>query len=143
MGCHAEHESTGRARAARRRAYSSQDRPPGLGERLEKAQQKIRECEATGQSVDNDAGEAVTIERACTAFIADAELRELQDSRLRKYRQFAKQMQTFSAAEGLRYMREWEDVELVRRFRQSWKDKGNTVVKKVERLRAFYRFARG
>jgi integrase len=107
----------------------------------EKAQQKIREWEATGQSVANDAGEAVTIERACTAFIADAELRELQDSTLRKYRQLAKQMQTFSAAEGLRYMKEWEDVELLRRFRQSWKDKGNTVVKKLERLRAFYRFA--
>ena len=30
---------------------------------------------------------------------------------------------------------------MVRRFRQSWRDQGNTVVKKLERLRAFFRFA--
>ena len=41
----------------------------------------------------------------------------------------------------MRYITEWEDLELVRRFRQSWRDQGNTVVKKLERLRAFFRFA--
>jgi site-specific recombinase XerD len=81
------------------------------------------------------------LEKACTAFVADAKSRELQESTLRKYRQLTKQMQAFAAAEGLRYIGEWEDVELVRRFRQTWKDKGNTVVKKLERLRAFFRFA--
>jgi site-specific recombinase XerD len=49
-------------------------------------------------------------------------------------------MKAFATAEGLRYIREWEDLEVVRQFLQLWRDKGNTVVKKLERLRAFFRF---
>jgi integrase len=114
-------------------------------ENWEKAQEKIRDWEVSGRSVVTNAepeeDAAATLEKACASFIADAESRELQESTLRKYRQLVKQMKAFAAAEGLRYIKEWEDLELVRRFRQSWRDKGNTVVKKLERLRAFFRFA--
>jgi len=81
------------------------------------------------------------VDRACAAFLAEAESRELQESTIRKYWQLTKQMQAFSVAEGLRFLQEWEDVEIARRFRQSWNDKGNTVAKKLERARAFFRFA--
>ena len=114
-------------------------------ENWEKAQEKIRDWEVSGRSVvtkaEPEEDTATTLEKACASFIADAESRELQESTLRKYRQLVKQMKAFAAAEGLRYIKEWEDLELVRRFRQSWRDKGNTVVKKLERLRAFFRFA--
>jgi site-specific recombinase XerD len=114
-------------------------------ENWEKAQEKIRDWEVSGRSgvtnAEPEEDTATTLEMACASFVADAESRELQESTLRKYRQLVKQMKAFAAAEGLRYIKEWEDLELVRRFRQSWRDTGNTVVKKLERLRAFFRFA--
>jgi integrase len=106
----------------------------------EKAQQRIREWEAEGWPPASEPEGLVTVKAACAAFIGEAESRELEDSTLRKYRQLTEQIEAFSAADGARYMKEWEDIDLVRRFRQSWKDKGNTVVKKLERLRAFFRF---
>ena len=109
----------------------------------EKAQQRIRDWEAEGQMPPNRTGPdpgAVTIDRACSDFIADAVSRELQDSTLRKYRQLVKQMKAFAAHEGLLFIKQW-DLEVLRRFRQSWRDKGLTVMKKLERLRALFRFA--
>ena len=106
----------------------------------EKAQQKIREWEAEGAPTPEEP-EAITLERAWQDFIADAESRELQESTLRKHRQLHRQMQAFAAQEGLPFVKQWEDVETVRRFRQSWRDHGLTVVKKMERLRAFFRYA--
>jgi len=108
----------------------------------EKAQQQIREWESQGriESAPTTATDAVTLEKTCCQFLADAESRELQDSTVRKYRQLVKQMRAFAADEGLLYIKQW-DIEVVRRFRQSWQDNGNTVVKKLERLRAFFRFA--
>lgn len=107
----------------------------------EKAQQKVREWEADGHLAEAEEEKARTLAEACAAFIADAKSRELQESTLRKYMQLTKQMQVFATGEGLRYITEWQDTELVRRFRQSWQDQGTTVVKKLERLRAFFRFA--
>jgi integrase/recombinase XerD len=109
----------------------------------EKAQEKILDWEVNGRTGKADPGAqetATTVDEACTAFLAEAESRELQESTLRKYRQLVRQMKAFAASEGVRYIKQW-DLELVRRFRQSWRDKGNTVVKKLERLRAFFRFA--
>ena len=83
---------------------------------------------------------AVSLEKACLDFMADAEFRELAKPTLRKCRQLAKRMRAFGAEEGLLFLGQW-DVEAVRRFRLSWKDQGLTVVKKLERPRAFFRFA--
>jgi len=105
----------------------------------EKAQRQIREWEVQG--VIAATVQPVTIEQACDAFLADAKARELQQSTIRKYRYLFEQMRTFSASEGLRFIGEWDDIEVLRRFRQSWSDSGLTVVKKIERLRAFLRFA--
>jgi integrase len=104
----------------------------------EKAQQRIREWEAKGVLAAEP--EAVSIEKGCRDFLADAESRALQESTLRKYRQLAKQMKSFAVNEGRLFMKQW-DLETMRRFRQSWQDNGLTVVKKLERLRALFRFA--
>jgi hypothetical protein len=52
--------------------------------------------------------DAVSIERACSDFIADAESRELQESTHRKYRQLTKQMKAFAAQEGPLFLKQWE-----------------------------------
>ena len=72
----------------------------------EKAQQKVRECEAEGRVAESEDKRATTLEEACVAFIADAKSRELQESTLRKYRQLTRQMEIFAAGEGLRYITE-------------------------------------
>lgn len=109
----------------------------------EKAQQKIRDWEAEGRVVSEPKSDIqpITLERACEQFLADAKSRELQPATIRKYRYLFEQMTAFAAKEGLRFVHQWEDIEVLRRFRQSWSDNGLTVVKKIERLRAFLRFA--
>jgi integrase/recombinase XerD len=105
----------------------------------ERAQQVIREWETQG--IPNcDCTEPVTLERLCEAFLADAEARALQDSTLRKYQQLVKQIKAFAIREGLLFLKQW-DLDAVRRFRLSWRDRGLTVVKKLERLRALFNFA--
>jgi len=114
----------------------------------EKAQQIIREWESRGQMepVEPESEtRAITLERVCADFLAEVKSRELQESTLRKYRQLIGQIRKFSAAEGLLFISQWDALaggtEVVRRFRLSWRDKGLTVVKKLERLKAFFRFA--
>jgi len=104
----------------------------------QKAQQKVHEWEAEGLPVREP--DAVALEKLCTEFVRDAESRALEDSTLRKYRQLTNQMRAFAAQEGRLFLKQW-DLEVVRRFRLSWRDNGLTVVKKLERLRALFRFA--
>jgi integrase len=106
----------------------------------EKAQQTVRDWEAAGRSLPEEP-QHTTLEKASSDFLADAESRGLQKSTLDKYRLLVRQMRVFSAAEGLTFIKQWEDVEVCRRFRYSWRDKGLTVVKKLERLRAYFHFA--
>jgi len=104
-----------------------------------KAQETVRDWETAGAIVAEEP-RTVTLEKACTDFLADAEARELRDSTLRKYRQLIKQIRAFAALKGFLHLSQW-DVEAVRQFRLSWQDQGLTVVKKLERRRAFFRFA--
>jgi integrase len=106
----------------------------------QKAQERIREWEAQGVPVAEEP-QAITVEKACRDFLAEAEARELQDSTLRKYRQLARQMEEFAVRQGLLFIKQW-DVQAMRRFRLSWRDQGLSVVKKLERLRAVFEFAR-
>jgi integrase len=106
----------------------------------EKGQQVIREWEAEGTPTPQEP-EAVSLEKVCRDFIAEAEARELQESTLRKYRQLVRQMGAFATETGLLFIKQW-DVEAARRFRLSWQDHGLTVGKKLERLRALFNFAR-
>ena len=105
----------------------------------EKAQLKIREWEAEGvPSVEAD--DPVTVAQACDAFIADAAARDLTVSTLKKYRALFRQIQSFAELQGLVFIKQCNDLKVLRKFRESWEDHGISALKKLERLRAFFRF---
>jgi integrase/recombinase XerD len=107
----------------------------------EKAQQYVREMEATGQreKPTHPEEKVVTVSFACERFLQDATTRGLAESTMRKYSQFTKQMTAFAQARGKDDIRDW-NVEITRRFRASWKDSPRSALKKLERLKAFFRF---
>jgi len=105
----------------------------------EKAQQKIREWEA--ERIPTATTDEVTVAQACAAFKSDAVARGLQESTLRKYRVLFNQMESFANSRGLEFIKQLDDVPTMRQFRESWIDNGVAALKKLERLRAFLRFA--
>lgn len=104
----------------------------------EKAQQRIRDWEAEG--VIAPTVQPLTIEQACDAFLEDAQARKLREPTLYKYRLLFRQMQMFASEQGLRFLKEF-DLAMLRKFRASWVDGNISALKKLERLRAFIRFA--
>ncbi|MDR3676509.1 MAG: tyrosine-type recombinase/integrase [Acidobacteriota bacterium] len=72
--------------------------------------------------------------------MADAEARNLREGTLRKYRFLLRQLESFGAAQGVRYVREL-DFNILTRFRASWHDHNLSALKKLERLRSFFQFA--
>jgi site-specific recombinase XerD len=63
----------------------------------------------------------------------------LNESTIYKYRLLFKQQDAFAAKRGLRYLREL-DLETLDSFRAEWNDGPRSSLKKLERLRAFFRF---
>jgi site-specific recombinase XerD len=106
----------------------------------EKAQEIVREWEAEGQQVVNENNQPITIEQAKKDFLADADARKLKDRTVYKYRLMFRQLQAFADENGIRYLKQL-DTSLLRKFRASWKDGGLTALKKLERIRCFFRFA--
>lgn len=104
----------------------------------QRAQDLVREWEAKDQRVAHS--EPQTIEAAFKEFLADIEARRLHDSTIRKYRLLQRQLEAFGQDRGLRFLNEL-DVVAVGRFRSQWKDGPRSSAKKLERLRAFFRFA--
>jgi site-specific recombinase XerD len=82
----------------------------------------------------------VTIKEASESFLADAEARGLRDGTVRKYRLLFRHLQGFADAQGFRYLKELDTASL-RKFRASWHDRNLSALKKLERLRSFFRFA--
>jgi site-specific recombinase XerD len=82
----------------------------------------------------------LTLARAQEDFLRDAEARGLRESTLRKYRVMLAPLTAFSEQEGRPFLVQF-DLPALRRFRESWLDGGISALKKLERLRAFYRFA--
>lgn len=109
----------------------------------EKAQRTIREWESRGSVEElQESGTAVqdvTLDVACRAFEHDARDRKLRESTLKKYRALFTQLKAFAKLKGLRLIRQ-VDLETLREFRHSWSDGGISSQKKLERLRAFFRF---
>jgi integrase len=104
----------------------------------EKAQEKIREWEAKG--IPTEQVEAVTVEQTFQAFLRDAAARDLRTSTLKKYRALFSQLKAFADNQGLLFIKQY-DLAILRLFRESWTDSGISALKKLERLRAFFRFA--
>lgn len=59
---------------------------------------------------------------------------------MKKHRSTVAQLQKFATDEGITLMGEF-DLPLLRKFRNGWKDGPLTAAKKLERLRAFFRYA--
>jgi integrase/recombinase XerD len=74
-------------------------------------------------------------------FLADVEARKLHESTTRKYKVFKRQMEEFAKKKGLIFLEEF-DLPTMSQFRSEWKDGQRSSAKKLERLRAFFTFAR-
>jgi len=81
----------------------------------------------------------LTVAEACDKFIADAEAQNLREPTLYKYRLLFRQLQDFASASRLPFIADF-DIDWVRRFRASWKNKNIAACKKLEAFRAFFRF---
>jgi len=103
----------------------------------QKAQDLIRGWEAEGERSEEK--EPITIQQACEEFLKDAQSRELREATLYKYRLLFRQLQAFTADQGLRYLEELE-LERLRKFRAGWTEHNLTARNKLERLRTFMRF---
>ncbi|MGH9681207.1 MAG: tyrosine-type recombinase/integrase, partial [Candidatus Acidiferrales bacterium] len=104
-----------------------------------RAQDLIRQWEADGRAASEPKPEPITINDACDKFIADAEARGLRESTLYKYRLLFRRLQEFATDNGIRYLCEC-DLDFLRRFRASWPNRNIAARKKLEAMRAFFRF---
>lgn len=84
--------------------------------------------------------EPVTIGRAAAEFLADIEARQMDESTRRKYRTMLKQLRAYADELGFRYLNQFS-VEELTKFRATWKDGLRSGAKKLERVRAVFRFA--
>lgn len=102
----------------------------------ERAGQIVREIES-GAKPER---EIPTIAVAVTQFIQDAEHgRKLRPPTLKKYRVVLDQLKDFAAEKNVKSIDEIT-VSFAREFRASWKDGAISSSKKLERLKAFFRF---
>jgi integrase len=105
----------------------------------QKAQDFLREWEAK-ESEPKPPQEPMSIQASAEKFVADAEAQKLTEATIYKYRLLFKQMAAFSLKRGLRYITEL-NLQMLDEFRAGWKDGPRSSAKKLERLRAFFRFA--
>jgi integrase/recombinase XerD len=110
----------------------------------QKAQRIVREWEADDKqkleaSTPEMKPQPVTVEQAWNDYIADLEACNLKKSTLRKYRLLRRQMQEFTSTRAILLVKDINS-NLLRQFRFEWKDGPLSSTKKLERLRAFFRF---
>jgi integrase/recombinase XerD len=104
----------------------------------QRAQELVREWEAEDRKLPNQ--ERKRIEDAWKDFLTDTEARKLHDSTRRKYRLLKREMEDFAQRRGLNFLDEF-DLPTASQFRSEWTQGPRTSLKKLERLRAFFRFA--
>src|SRR5256885_6508182 len=105
----------------------------------QRAQEMIREGEAEDRRTRQQE-QPVTIKGAHEKFIADAEARKLNESTLYKYRLLFRQLDAFAQTYKLQFLAQL-DLDTLATFRATWEEGPRTSLKKLERLRAFMRFA--
>lgn len=108
----------------------------------EQTQALIRKWEAEGQPKAEPEAGPMTISLAIEEFLRDAEARSLKEKTIYKYRLLFRQLEKFAETKGIRYLKEL-DAPALRQFRATWKDGNLAALKKLERMRAFFRFACG
>jgi integrase len=105
----------------------------------QRAQDLIREWEAEDRRIVRQEHQ-VTIKDAHAKFTADAEARKLNDATLYKYRLLFRQLDGFAETYKLHFLKQL-DLDMLATFRTTWTEGPRTSLKKLERLRAFMRFA--
>lgn len=103
-----------------------------------KASQLVHEMDA--KEMLPERGAAVTLADAWASLLADLEARKLSHQTVRKYKLLERQMKTYGEDRGLKMLAQF-DLDVLSKFRATWKDGPRTAGKKLERLRAFFRFA--
>ena len=102
-----------------------------------RAQDTVREWEAKQQVTGRQA--PVSIAQAVDTFTADAKARNLAAQTVYKYELLFNRLKDFARSGGYDLLRDL-DVDAMTRFRGTWKDGPRASQKKLERLRAFFRF---
>jgi integrase len=105
----------------------------------QRAQEMIREWEAENRRTHQEK-QQITIKDGYKKFIADAEARKLNSSTLYKYRLLFRQLDAFAETYKLQFLVQL-DLDTLATFRATWTEGPRTSLKKLERLRAFMRFA--
>ncbi len=105
------------------------------------AQNRIRELEARGYVHEDPSPETVPVEivEASKKCLADAKSRGLRNSTLYKYELLFRRLQTFAQERGLHFPKDFT-VDELRQFRATWPHRGSSANKRLEELRAFFRF---
>ena len=104
----------------------------------QKAQDFLREWEAK-ESEPKAPQEPMTVQVG-EKFVTDAVNPKLAEATIYKYSLLFRQMAAFSLKRGFRYITEL-NLQVLDEFRAGWKDGPRSSATKLERLRAFFRFA--
>ena len=107
----------------------------------QKASETIREWEARGSKQEEKKADLITIAHGWERFQDDLQARGLRKSTIYRYVLLQRQIAAFAATEGLTVL-EQLDVDVLSRFRSTWKEGPLAASKKLERLRAFLGFCR-
>jgi len=99
---------------------------------------RARETQPPGSVAKEE--ETTRLNAATAEFLADLARRRLVPSTISKYELLFRQMESFATDKGIRYLTEFDLVTL-REFCGTWTQGDNTVSKKLERLRSFFRFS--
>jgi site-specific recombinase XerD len=104
----------------------------------QRAQEIVREWEAEDRRAARP--ERKRMADTWKEFLADIEARRLHASTIRKYTLLKRQMEEYGRLHGMHFLDEF-DLPSVSHFRSGWQDGPRSSAKKLERLRAFFRFA--
>jgi integrase/recombinase XerD len=100
------------------------------------AQMRARQLEADGITSEVV---PLTLEQTSKKFLDDATARGLREASLYKYRLVLKQLKAFGDKVGVVFISSF-GIEELRAFRASWPNKNLSAAKKLEHLKAFFRF---
>jgi integrase len=102
----------------------------------QKALSIIRQEELTGVKKTTTSPKVMD---ACDKYLLDTTARGLKEPTLYKFRLLFRQLQDFSAEQGIVFISDFNS-DNVRSFRATWPNKNFAARKKLENLRAFFRF---
>lgn len=105
----------------------------------EEAQEKVRDWESERSRPAEPKDNRTSLDQICEKYLADARSRQLGAAAIYKYDLLTRQIKAFTAGRGIRFIEEF-DLDLLRDFRTTWKNRNLSAKKKLENLRAFFRF---